>query len=128
MQKGSQWVVPPASPGVRRMLYFYSGSSVSVAGIDVLPLHSIELLADEKVIVDGGDSDCFLLLLQGQPINEPVAQYGPFVMNTQAEIQQAIFDFRRTQFGGWPWPSNDHVHPKNIGRFAKYADGSNDNP
>lgn len=128
IQKGSQWVVPPASPGVRRMLYFYSGSSVSVAGIDVLPLHSIELLADEKVIVDGGDSDCFLLLLQGQPINEPVAQYGPFVMNTQAEIQQAIFDFRRTQFGGWPWPSNDHVHPKNIGRFAKYADGSNDNP
>ena len=62
-------------------------------------------------------------MLQGKPIGEPVAQYGPFVMNTQQEIQEAMADYRRTQFGGWPWPSNDHVHPRESGRFAKHADG-----
>ncbi|MBN2426009.1 MAG: hypothetical protein JXR46_06530 [Calditrichaceae bacterium] len=52
-----------------------------------------------------------------------VAQYGPFVMNTQAEIHQAIEDYRKTQFGGWPWSAFDHTHPRLKGRFARYADG-----
>jgi redox-sensitive bicupin YhaK (pirin superfamily) len=128
MENRAQWIIPSASPGVRRVLYFFNGSSISIAGIEVNPLHSIELLAEEEVIVECGIGDCSLLLLQGQPINEPVVQYGPFVMNTQAEIQQAISDFRKTQFGGWPWPDYDHVHPRSIGRFARYADGTEDKP
>jgi hypothetical protein len=63
-------------------------------------------------------------MLQGKPIGEPVVQYGPFVMNSEAEIQQAFSDYRRTEFGGWPWPRQDQVHPRTQGRFAKYDDGT----
>jgi len=62
-------------------------------------------------------------VLQGKPIGEPVVQHGPFVMNTRQEIQQAFLDYQRTRFGGWPWPSDDPVHPRAEGRFARHADG-----
>ena len=58
------------------------------------------------------------LLLQGKPIDEPVKQYGPFVMNTEAEIQAAFQDYGRTHFGEWPWPRDDMVFPREKGRFA----------
>jgi len=63
------------------------------------------------------------LLLQGKPIDEPVAKYGPFVMNTEEEIQKAMEEYRLTQFGGWPWPYPDNVHDRSKGRFAKYPSG-----
>ena len=57
------------------------------------------------------------------PIGEPVEKYGPFVMNDRAGIEQAFADYRRTGFGGWPWPSDDPVHSREARRFARHADG-----
>ena len=49
-------------------------------------------------------------------------------MNSSAEIQQAINDYRRTEYGGWPWGEDDPVHEREQGRFAVHADGSKDQP
>lgn len=123
MEAGAQWTIPPADFEVNRSVYFYKGSKMKIAGLDIPGYHSVDLLADEPVILENGGDDAFLLLLQGKPINEPVVQHGPFVMNTATEIQQAFYDYRSTQFGGWPWSRNDNVHPREKGRFAKYKDG-----
>lgn len=123
LEANGQLTIPPVSSQVNRSLYFYRGASIHVAGINVDPYHSLELLADYPVILENGEADAYLLLLQGQPINEPVVQHGPFVMNHATEIQQAYYDYRRTQFGGWPWPRYDNVHPRERGRFARYSDG-----
>jgi redox-sensitive bicupin YhaK (pirin superfamily) len=120
LQAGAHWQLPAADPSARRTLYFYAGSELQVAGTRVQPGHSIALKNGDSVELTNGDGTAELLLLQGRPIGEPVVQYGPFVMNTRAEIQQAVLDYQRTQFGGWPWDSDDPVHPRDAGRFAQH--------
>jgi hypothetical protein len=123
MEANAQWIIPSASLEVNRSLYFYRGTTINIAGVTIESYHSVDLLADQKVIIENGNEAAYLLLLQGKPINEPVVQHGPFVMNTASEIQQAFNDYRKTQFGGWPWSRYDNVHSRDTGRFAKYADG-----
>lgn len=128
MAPHAKWTLPRAQEGSNRALYFFSGGSLRVAGTAVQPSCAIELHADHDVPLENGERESELLLLQGRPIAESVAQYGPFVMNTNAEIQQAFADYRRTQFGGWPWPAAAPVHPRNETRFAQHADGRVERP
>jgi redox-sensitive bicupin YhaK (pirin superfamily) len=123
MEPGAQWTLPAADPEFNRVLYFFAGQTLKVAGQTVKLKHGVALDASAEVLLENGPQPAKLLLLQGRPIDEPVAQHGPFVMNSQQEIRQAFVDYQRTQFGGWPWPSYDHTHPPERGRFARYADG-----
>ena len=123
----NRWQLPACSQGVNRSLYFYLGDSLTVAGQLIDQHCAIELAPDEVVIVTH-EKSVKLLLLQGRPIKEKVAQHGPFVMNTQAEIQQAFSDYSKDQFGGWPWETNDPNHGLDQERFARYADGTEEYP
>jgi len=123
MEAGAKWTLPPAQRRVNRTLYFFKGSTVNVSGMDVTPNQGIILKPNHEVILEIGDQAGDFLFLQGVPIGEPVVQNGPFVGNTTADIQEVMGEYQRTQFGGWPWPSSEHVHPREKGRFAKYADG-----
>ncbi|HEX5026352.1 MAG TPA: pirin family protein, partial [Agriterribacter sp.] len=73
--------------------------NVSVNGMEA-PLHSFVLFKNEgDEITIRADEKSVLLLLSGKPINEPIVSYGPFVMNTQQEIQEAIEEFQSGKFG-----------------------------
>jgi len=121
---GAKWTLPPARSGrTVRTLYFFSGSKVDLAGSGLSQHAAIDLKADQSVPLTAVEGRVELLLMQGRPIGEPVAQYGPFVMNTRAELETAFRDYQRTQFGGWPFNADDPVHARDRGRFARHADG-----
>ena len=128
MDPGAQWNLPTASAEASRTLYFFHGSSLEIDGEKVYLDHSIQLKGNGEVKIINGPEESRMLLLQGKPINEEVVHYGPFVMNSNLEIQQAMQDYQKTRFGGWPWPRTDMVHAKDLGRFAKYADGNEEIP
>ncbi|WP_286220977.1 pirin family protein [Marinobacter apostichopi] len=74
--------------------------SVLVNGTDVLRNAELANLDREgQEIVLESNNDARLLVLSGEPIDEPVVGYGPFVMNTQGQIKQAMLDFQSGQFG-----------------------------
>jgi quercetin 2,3-dioxygenase len=116
----AHWKLPAARlHGVRRNLYFFKGQALHIAG-QALSQHAVlELDASQNVAIINGETEAEILLLQGKPINEPVAQHGPFVMNTAQEIRQAVEDYQRTQFGGWPWPDEAPVHGAESKRFVR---------
>ncbi|MEO1173052.1 MAG: pirin family protein [Myxococcota bacterium] len=124
MDPGAVFELPAAeSKTVARTLYFFAGENINLQG-DLIPVKSgIDFHEPATLAIEAGAQGAELLLLEGEPINEPVAHYGPFVMNTQAELKQAFMDYQRTQFGGWPWKSDEPVHDRKKGRFARHADG-----
>mgnify|MGYP003337563850 CR=1 FL=1 len=128
LEPNAQWIVPAAAPGVNRNLYFYEGQSLTVADTALTAHSRLIVEPDHPAPLQAGADGAKLLLLQGQPIGEPVAQHGPFVMNNRMELQQAYRDYQRTGFGGWPWKRNDPVHARQDGRFAIHADGRKDVP
>ena len=128
MSANAKWTLPAAGPGINRALYFFRGSSLKVAGRKVAALTRITVQSDVDVELEMGPEAGEVLMLQGRPIGEPVAHYGPFVMNTREELQQAFADYQRTRFGGWPWKRPDPAHARDQTRFAIHADGRKEVP
>jgi redox-sensitive bicupin YhaK (pirin superfamily) len=78
-------------------IYVFEGSAVvgAAAAAKELGTHTAGVLASgDRVEVTAGADGARFLLLAGRPLGEPVAQYGPFVMNTREEIEQAIRDYQ----------------------------------
>ncbi|MFB6352219.1 MAG: pirin family protein [Bradymonadaceae bacterium] len=129
MEPGAQWTVPAASPEANRTLYVFEGDSCKIGGRSVEIGHGAEVRPEaESPLVNDGETPVDLLVLQGRPIDEPVAQHGPFVMNTEGDIRQTMLDYQNDGFGGWPWDQDTPVHDRDRARFAIHIDGTEEVP
>ena len=128
MAANAAWTLPATQSGVSRTLYFYAGSELRIGQERIPANHMVGLRADVALPLQAGADPVSSLLLEGRPIREPVAHYGPFVMNTRQELQQTFADYQRTRFGGWPWADHAPVHDRHEGRFAKHVDGRIERP
>ena len=85
----------PVPPGHNAFAYVYEGALVDAGKGELLAFAAGE---GDGVRLQGGDGASRVILVAGRPLGEPVARYGPFVMNTQAEIMQAVQDFQAGRF------------------------------
>ena len=94
-------IVVPVTRGHNTFLYVYEGEAKvgPAPSAQTLPYRAAGILSDgDSVRVAGGTRAAQLLLLAARPLKEPVVQYGPFVMNTRQEIEQAVEDYRSGRF------------------------------
>ena len=124
----ARWTLPPTiySETVRTM-YVFAGS-INIGERTIQAPTGVVLRSQEPLAISAESQGAEALMLQGRPVGEPVVQYGPFVMNDQAGIAQALTDYRRTGFGGWTWTTDDPVHLPTAGRFARHPDGRSESP
>jgi len=86
----------PLPPAHAAFLYAFDGSVAVGAEARGLPPRAAGLLsAGDLLSLEAGTGGAGVLLLAGKPLREPVVQYGPFVMNTRQEIEQAVLDYQR---------------------------------
>jgi len=91
----------PITAGYNAVIYVYEGEArIGGAATATIPARAAGVLSDgNSVELAAGAAPMRALLLAARPLGEPVVQYGPFVMNTREEIEQAIEDFQRGRLG-----------------------------
>jgi len=118
MNENTSWKLPEVELGISRTLYIYRGSGILLNEKKVNSGYMIKLKTNQDILISSIDKTTKILLLQARPINEPIVKYGPFVMNTKAEIQEAFDDYNKTSFGDWTWDDDAPVHGKDYKKFA----------
>jgi len=83
----------PVAAGMSAFVYVFEGdATMADAG---LPKHTLAILGEgDAVAITAGAAGARFILVAGHPLNEPIVQYGPFVMSTREEIEQALADYR----------------------------------
>lgn len=127
LEAGGEFKMPSSNNTTNRSVYFFEGDSIVVDNQESNSKSALYLECDKDLTITT-KSSCEFLYLEAAPIGEPIVQYGPFVMNSRAQIAQTIDDYQRTQFGGWSWERRDMIHGSKIERFAKYPDGKIERP
>lgn len=128
LDAGAAWTLPATENGLTRLLFVMDADSVEIAGQAVGGRHVVQAASDAALELRAGKTAVEFLLLQGRPIGEPVAQHGPFVMNSREELAAAFEDYRKTGFGGWPWPNAAPTHGTAPNRFARLPNGEETRP
>lgn len=122
LKEGGTFTIPMIPDNIPVQLYVMQGS-IKVDKYEVKEAHMLKYTSKDETKFKAL-SDSTIMVFIGRPIGEPVAAFGPFVMNTDSEIRQAYRDFQQTEFGGWPWPKSDPSIDRELGRFSKFDDGT----
>jgi redox-sensitive bicupin YhaK (pirin superfamily) len=88
----------PLPEGHNAFVYVYEGAAAVGDAAETLERGRIGVLSSGDEVSVASEAGARLILVAGKPLREPVAKYGPFVMNTEAELQQAFADFRAGKF------------------------------
>ena len=123
LEPHAEVTIPATTSTSTRFCYFYNGPELNIEDATIHFKHLVELKPDVDIHLKNGAEIGRIMWLEGEPIGAPVAMRGPFVLNSDQELNTAFARYRQTHFGDWPWPSPAPVFNREQPRFASFNKG-----
>ena len=128
LEPGATLSVDAAPAEANRNVYMVSGDKTDVCGTEMAPYLRATVRPDIDMVMTNGESRAVLWLLEGEPIGEKQASFGPVYLGSTDEVRSAMEDIRRNEYSEWPFDVVDKVHLDDCGRFLRNPDGSEERP
>ncbi|MFT0898593.1 pirin-like C-terminal cupin domain-containing protein [Candidatus Methanoprimaticola sp. MG2] len=120
--------VDPAADGANRNLYFVTGKDARVDSVLVKSYLRMKFSDMGELSIENGDETSVMWLLEGRPIGQKMASFGPVVLGDLKDVREGLDEIRRNEFLEWPWDVIDKAQPLGTGRFIRYPDGTERRP
>ena len=128
LEPGARLTVDAGADGANRNLYFVSGKDAMFNGIPVEGESRLKLLENTEVTVENGDEPSVMWLLEGRPIGQKMASFGPIYLASLKEVRAGLDEIRKNEYHEWPWQLVDRAQPLGTERFIRYPDGTERRP
>lgn len=128
LQPGARVDIDQAAEGAVRNLYYVSGDSARIAGEDTRYYSRLRFAGTGAFDIVNGDAESVMWLLEGRPIGQRMASFGPVTLEDLSDVRKAMDEIRINEFLEWPWDIIDKAQPLGTGRFIRYADGTDERP
>lgn len=128
MEPGSSLSIDAPAEGANRNLYFVSGKDATVDGIRVKSWSRMKYSRMGGMSIVNGDEASVMWLLEGRPIDQKMASFGPVILGDLEDVRKGLDEIRSNEFLEWPWDIIDKAQPLGTGRFIRYPDGTERRP
>lgn len=118
LMPGASVEIDGVSDTLNRNLYLYEGPVALIDGDRVEGKRSLKLEGGSSFKIEALEDEIHLLLLEAEPMNEPIINDGPMIVNTMDEVLEGYRDYWDNQYGTWKWDANDPLHDKGTGRIT----------
>ncbi len=128
MEPGSSFMLDALAEGIDRNVYYTSGKEADMDGTKVGPNHRFKMKRKTSLEITNGPEESEFWILEGKPIGEKQAAFGPVILKDLDEVRAGMDEIRIKEFQEWPWGLMDVTNPIEMGRELHRADGSVERP
>lgn len=114
--------------GVNRNVFFVTGTSAVMDGTNISPNLRFKMRPGTDLEINNGEDPSEFWVLEGKPIGEKQAAFGPVILSDLEEVRRSMYEIRVNEFPEWPWGLMDVTNPREMGRELHRKDGTVERP
>jgi len=128
LDAGASLTFDPAADGVTRNVYQTEGKGARLDSVEITEGTRLKVKPGCGFTIEAGKEPAVFWLLEGKPIGQTMAQFGPVILDNIDNVRAAMDDIRKNEFQEWKWGVMDVTNPLDMGREFHRADGSVEYP